>query len=105
MTSGSEDYAALQAILDEALHQSAQGKGAERHADGKPWTEQPIMRICETVGTGFAHGQALKKLGEAAGMLKRGEIDAARREVLGAIVYAAAVAHLLRTPKAPEDRG
>lgn len=89
------NYAALERVLDDALRQSRDGKGAKRHADGRPWEDQPLMRISCIVGTGFVHGQALKKLGEAAGMIERGELHAAREEVLGAIVYAAALAHLL----------
>ena len=86
-----QPYAALRAILDEAFEQSASGKGAERHANGQPWDEQPINTIAATVGVGFPAGQAIKKLSEAVGMLRRGQSDAARREVLGAIVYAAAM--------------
>ena len=86
-------YAALRAILEDAYAQAASGKGAERHANGRPWTEQPINTITEAVGVGFPAGQAVKKLTEAMGMLRRGEADAARREILGAIVYAAALAH------------
>ena len=88
-----EHYTTLRAILDEAYAQSAEGKGAERHANGRPWADQPINTITATVGPGFPAGQAIKKLTEAMGMLRRGEGEAARREVLGAIVYAAAVAH------------
>ena len=86
-------YATLRAILDEAYAQSAKGKGAERHANGKPWADQPINTITEAVGAGFPAGQAMKKLTEAMGMLRRGDAAGARREVLGAIVYAAALAH------------
>ena len=86
-------YSVLRAILEDAYAQAASGKGAERHANGRPWTEQPINTITEAVGVGFPAGQAMKKLGEAMGMLRRGEADAARREILGAIVYAAALAH------------
>lgn len=88
-----DDYAALRAILDAALAQSAEGKGRERHADGRPWEAQPINTITAAVGIGFPLGQAVKKLTEAAGMLRRGEADAARAELLGAIVYTAAAVH------------
>ena len=86
-------YSVLRAILDDAYEQAASGKGAERHANGQPWSRQPINTITEAVGPGFPAGQAIKKLTEALGMLRRGEADAAHREVLGAIVYAAALAH------------
>ena len=86
-------YSVLRAILDDAYAQAASGKGAERHANGQVWSRQPINTITEAVGPGFPAGQAIKKLIEALGMLRRGEADAARREILGAIVYAAALAH------------
>ena len=86
-------YSALRAILEDAYAQAATGKGAERHANGQPWSRQPINTITEAVGPGFPAGQAIKKLTEALGMLRGGEADAAHREALGAIVYAAALAH------------
>lgn len=98
MTASNEhdnNYAVLKAALDAAYDQAATGKGAERHANGKPWTEQPIFTISEAVGPGFCHGQAIKKLTEAASMMKRGGHAAARHEVLGAIVYAAALVRML----------
>jgi hypothetical protein len=84
-------YASLQTILAEAYQQASQGKGRERHQRGDtPFLEQPIMTIGRVVGHGFALGQVMKKTDEAAGMLDRGERQAARRELLGAIVYLAA---------------
>jgi hypothetical protein len=84
------DYAELQRVLDLAYQQSANGKGNERHANGRPITEQPIMQITRMVGYGFPAGQAQKKLQEAGGMLKAGRPEAAQAELLGAIVYCAA---------------
>jgi hypothetical protein len=84
-------YASLQSILAEAYQQASQGKGRERHQRGDtPFLEQPIMTIGRVVGHGFQLGQVMKKTDEAAGMLDRGERQAARRELLGAIVYLAA---------------
>lgn len=80
----------LARILEAARDQSLKGKGLERHANGKPWDAQPIIEITKLTGLGFAHGQATKKATEAAGMVARGEHDAAIRELLGAIVYLAA---------------
>lgn len=91
------DYADLREILNQALHQSMSGKGKERHANGKPWTDQPINTITDAVGIGFPMGQAIKKITEARGMMDRGNTDAARAEILGAIVYAAAAVHALDT--------
>ena len=94
MTNG---YETLRAILDEAYAQSATGKGRERHAtDGEPWERQPILEISRRVGLGFPLGQAIKKCTEAAGMVERGQADAAVRELLGAIVYTAAGVALVR---------
>lgn len=90
------DYAPLYDILDEATLQASSGKGKERHANGKPFLRQPIMETGRIVGPGFALGQVMKKAGEAKGMADRGEREAAVREILGAIVYAAAAALLIR---------
>ena len=85
-------YDALFITLAKALHQAQSGKGNERHAAGQPFTEQPIFKIGEMFGMGFQNGQALKKMIEAQGMIKRGDFNAAEREILGAINYLAAVA-------------
>jgi len=84
------EYSDLQRVLDLAYEQSAGGKGYERHANGKPFVDQPIMQITRMVGFGFPAGQAQKKLQEAGGMLKAGRPEAAQAELLGAIVYCAA---------------
>ena len=91
-------YADLREALDAAYEQSASGKGKERHANDRAFTDQPILRITELVGHGFPLGQAIKKAQEASGMVKRDEIEAARAELLGAVVYlAAAWVHLGRS--------
>lgn len=89
-------YEDLRAILDEAYAQSAHGKGKERHANNLPWDKQPILQITRAAGVGFPVGQALKKLTEAIGMLDKGKHGAAEREILGAIVYAAAAIRYIR---------
>ncbi len=83
-------------VLRDAHDQSAKGKGRDRHGRGLPFMDQPIIGLSRIHGSGFATGQAAKKLGEAAGMLSRGEHDAAVRELLGAIVYAAAAVIVTR---------
>lgn len=92
-------YERLQEILKLAFAQSATGKGRERHAYGpmgfKPWTEQPIMEIGRMVGPGGHAYQVNKKAQEAINMATRGDFNAAKAEVLGAIVYAAAMYHIL----------
>ena len=85
-------YDSLFVILTRALEQAQAGKGKERHATGQPFTEQPIFKIGEMFGMGFQNGQALKKMIEAQGMIKRGDFNAAEREILGAINYLAATA-------------
>lgn len=84
-----EGYAPLAAVLDGALMQAARGKGAERHGNGLPFMDQPMLAITRMVGLGFPLGQCIKKSQEARGMAQRGDRDAARRELLGAIVYIA----------------
>ena len=89
-----DGYAALRTVLNAAYDQSANGKGVERHGNGKAWTEQPIFTIAGQVGDGFNAGQAIKKIQEAQQMAARGEYTKAQHEVLGAIVYAASL-HVL----------
>lgn len=85
-----EGYDSLFTILCRALHQAQEGKGRERHANGKPFDQQPIMVIADQVGMGFQTGQAIKKTVEAHGMVNRGDLAAAERELLGAINFLAA---------------
>lgn len=85
-----DPYAPLRRVLDRALDQASEGKGRDRHANGRPFDRQPIMEIGRMVGPGFSLGQAIKKAQEASGMLARGERDAAVAELLGAINYLAA---------------
>ena len=82
-------YESLHSVLTEALHQAQSGKGAERHANSKPFIDQPMQTTAERRGIGFLLGQVDKKTEEAQGMLERGEIDAWEREILGAINYLA----------------
>ena len=82
-------YECLAEVLDCALMQAASGKGAERHAQGQPFDSQPMAKITAMVGLGFPLGQIQKKAQEAGGMAARGQMDAARRELLGVINYAA----------------
>ena len=98
-------YSSLQCILADAYRQASEGKGRERHQRGNtPFDQQPIMTIGRTVGHGFQLGQAIKKTDEAAGMLDRGDRQAARRELLGAIVYLAA-AVLMIDERQAKDAG
>lgn len=78
-------YEPLAAVLSEAFHQAAFGKGKERHADAKPFIEQPMQDLIRLYGPGFALGQAAKKAQES----QRLPYERARAELLGAIVYTA----------------
>jgi len=82
-------YEPLAAILAEALAQASTGKGRERHANGRPFHEQPIMQELRAVGLGFAAGQARKKILEACRCHQQYP-DRAIADLLGAINYAAA---------------
>jgi hypothetical protein len=81
-------YEDLERVLCAAYLQAAVGKGAERHADAKPFTEQPMQTIAKSYGTvdGMMF-QVSKKLGESRGLPE----GRAQAEVLGAIVYSAGV--------------
>ena len=82
-------YERLAKVLEDALEQSASGKGKERHANDLAFENQPMQSITAMVGYGFPLGQVMKKTQEAGGMLSRSEYDHARAELLGVIVYAA----------------
>lgn len=94
-------YETLARELTDAYGQSSEGKGKERHANGRPFDRQPIMEMGRLYGFGFQSGQAAKKVQEAIGMHNRGDVDKAVHEVHGAIVYLSALAALMReTPPA-----
>jgi hypothetical protein len=76
----------LTRILVDAYDQAAKGKGKERHAGGRPWTDQPIFLTPKLLGCGaFNLGQAVKKLCELQNLPHK----MACAEALGAIVYLA----------------
>ena len=83
-------YTDLFCMLIRALDQAQNGKGHERHAAGRTFTDQPILTITRNRGFGFPFGQVEKKIDEADGMIQRGDLKAAERELLGAINYLAA---------------
>lgn len=80
------DYTPLLEALHGAYAQAAEGKGRERHADGRDFLDQPLCRIARHHGVGFATGQAAKKIEEQAGFA---EVDRRIAELQGAIVYLA----------------
>ena len=81
-------YEPLANVLQDALDQAQAGKGNQRHANGKPFLEQPIItdgRACGLAGPAF---QARKKILEA---LNCPDEERAVQDLLGAIVYTAAM--------------
>lgn len=82
-------YETLRAVFEKAYAQAATGKGHRRHGSGTPFDKQPMQQIAQEDGVGFLYGQARKKTLETHGMLARGEFEAAKHEVLGAINYLA----------------
>jgi len=79
-------YEPLSGVLQLALNQAQYGKGKERHANSKPFLQQPIMKIGRMVGIGYNLGQAMKKSQEA---MRLPTIEAQQAELLGAINYLA----------------
>lgn len=94
-------YERLADVLERAFDQAATGKGAERHDDDKPFHQQPMQAIGDRRGVGFILGQADKKSEEAQGMANRGQVDAAVRELLGAINYLAGAVIWLERHRQP----
>jgi len=91
------EYQSLAGILQAALDQAQSGKGQERHGGSKPFLQQPIMEIARMLGgTGGHSYQIMKKAQEANRMTSREQYDAAVREYLGVINYAAAAILLIR---------
>lgn len=91
----------IESVFADVLDQVTKGKGFERHGetDGGRWltfSEQPIMTITRYVGNGYPLGQAMKKLSEVPALMKHKGRDAAYKEILGAIAYAAAAALYLK---------
>jgi hypothetical protein len=86
-----QDYLDFFSVLFRAYEQTAIGKGADRHGGSIPWDEQPLRTELQLQDhPGFAIGQARKKLLESL-RLSRLSPTSAKREVLGAIVYAVAL--------------
>lgn len=80
------NYDSLRRVLDAAYTQAAEGKGAQRHGQNRPFEDQPMQQISTLLGghTGLLY-QAMKKTQESVRLDK----GAAVQELLGAIVYLA----------------
>ena len=83
-------YRALEEVLVQALNRCALGKGKERHATDNRFEEQPIITEGDILGIHPHIFQIRKKCLEVLRM----DTDAAQRELLDVIVYAAA-AHII----------
>lgn len=88
-------YEELARALEGAFLQASDGKGKERHANGKSFIRQPLLEISRMVGPGFPLGQVMKKSQEAYRMVENRASVSAIRELQGAIIYAAAAIVLL----------
>ena len=83
-----DHYAPLREFLDAALERASKGKGHQRHANGKPFLEQPTLVDARLMNSpdGMV-AQIRKKALELRGL----EREAAMREALDIAVYAGAV--------------
>jgi hypothetical protein len=95
-----QGYELLAGVLVRAYAQAAEGKGAQRHAQGQPFHAQPMQQLIRLYGIGFALGQAAKKAQEAQ-RLPTGERQVA--ELLGAINYLAGAVIALENSPTPES--
>ena len=77
-------YDSLSGVLLEALAQAQTGKGFKRHANGRPFENQPMLEISRQLGSNhFCLGQAMKKIQESTRM----DPADAEHELKGAICY------------------
>lgn len=91
-------YESLADVLARAYEQAAAGKGAQRHACNRPFTQQPMQTISSLLGSkdGLLY-QAMKKIQES----QRMDQDAAIRELLGAINYIAGAVIWMEAERPP----
>ena len=87
-----DGYAILRDVFANAVEQASGGKGKERHANGSPFVDQPILAITRLL-TGHPCGalayQAIKKTIEAGRLVELKGTDAAVAELRGAMNYIA----------------
>lgn len=91
------NYIKLKEVLDRAYNQAATGKGAERHAQGLPFEDQPMQQISRLIGSvdGMAY-QSIKKVQES---LRLPSDDRKVAELLGAINYLAGIVIYIESEK------
>lgn len=93
-------YEPLADILTAAYSQAAVGKGAERHAGGQPFDQQPMQSISDLFDSPYGMAfQVTKKLHEG---IKMDTPERQERELLGCIVYTAGIILWLRRQREPE---
>ena len=89
-----DGYNVLRDVFASAVEQASGGKGKERHANGSPFVDQPILAITRLL-TGHPCGalafQAIKKTIEAGRLVELKGADAAVAELRGAMNYIAAM--------------
>ena len=86
-------YHQLAKVYLGAYHQAAHGKGVARHANGRPFQEQPMQTVADLMQT--ADGllfQAIKKINESRALSSGSAIH----ELYGAINYTAGAILYLR---------
>ena len=81
------NYDSLKKVLGRAYIRASEGKGKERHADGKPFNQQPIVTELHAFKT---PAPALFQVRKKALESMRLSADRAQDELLDVIVYAAA---------------
>ena len=87
-----QGYQILRDVLDCAYDQAVTGKGEERHGLGRKFPDQHIVSYPRERGTmeGLMF-QVKKKMEEAVDLFKNGDAGKAEEDLLGAIVYLAAM--------------
>lgn len=91
-------------VIRQAMLRCFSGKGKERHnIEGTvDFMDQPLMEISRRVGIGGPLYQVHKKAYEAHDMVRKGDSERARNELLDIIIYTAATVLLLDEQK--EDK-
>ena len=94
-------YEQLADILTAAYNQAAVGKGAERHAGGQPFDQQPMQQISDLFDSPYGMAfQVCKKLHEG---IKLDTLERQERELLGVINYTAGIILWLRRQSAAQS--
>ena len=86
-----QGYEELHRVFIEAYHQASLGKGDERHGHPGGFGKQTLMTDLRLVGLGGPVYQIRKKALEAMHLAEKGNTAAARRDLYGVMVYAAAI--------------